>query len=37
LGENKIFSDIFPGSGQTKRGAQGKKLSFGVKESVSGE
>ena len=28
---------IFPGSGQTKSGAQGKKLAFGVKESVSGE
>jgi hypothetical protein len=36
LGENEMFSGIFPGSGQTKPGAQGKKLAFGVKESVSG-
>jgi len=31
-----MFSGIFPGLGQTKPEAQGKKLAFGVKESVSG-
>jgi hypothetical protein len=37
LGENKIFSGIIPGSGQTKPGAQGKKLASKAKGKYSNE
>jgi hypothetical protein len=37
LGENEMFSGIFPGSGQTKPGAQGKKLASKAKGKCSGK